>query len=777
MRQSTSLDMLSYVGKLITEQFEENLFMVDRQWRISYINNCTAKRFNRPAQELIGKVLWEEFPYLLDNQFGQFYREAMKGNKAVRFEDYLPQSQSWFDVRAYPTDDGLMIYFQDITKRKIFEQEFHESEARFRNLSNASHEGIIIFQDGLILDLNHNVLDMYGYTCVEELIGQPVDNLFAPYSLPEIQKRVVQDSSESYEVTAIKKDGTYFPIERRGKSIEYHGRLARVITLQDLTRQKQNEQALRENEERYRILSEAAFEGLLLHRDGEILMTNEAFSRMCGYSVTDLNHMHVSQLITATTLKEFKERFNNGVVEGVLSGEARRKDGSSYFIEARSKQVEYQGQPVRLVAVRDITEIKRAEETLKHTQAQLLQSQKLESIGCLAGGIAHDFNNLLTVISGYSELALFKVAENTSLYDDLGEILAAADRAKNLIHQLLVFSRQQVMQASYININQVVSEMNKLLHRLLGEHIELSCFLASNLGEVLIDPHQFEQVIVNLAVNARDAISEGGTLTIETANVELDEAYHLAGHPTLKTGPYVMLAVSDSGSGMDEATQQKIFEPFFTTKPVGKGTGLGLSTVYGIVEEAGGYIWVYSEIGKGTTFKIYLPRVKSLPPIADNVPTARGLFSELTNLTRSEEIVMEEVQPSTYNILVVEDDQPIRELIYKVLTEAGHRVTLADNGQKALHILNETRTVACDSTNDIEMVITDIIMPGMGGRELIAELKQKQLVLKVMYISGYTDRVAQHQDFLEECDGFLQKPFTPRILLRKINELMQTQLV
>ena len=779
MNSTSSLDMPSHLGNLITEHFEESLCIVDRQWRVTYLSNFAKKALGASGTNLMGNVLWDALPGSIETPLGQFCLRAMHTETMSRFEGFLVYARGWYDVRVYPIEEGLLIYFQDITEHKQLEDQLRESEARFRELSNASHEGVISFQNEIIVDANQNVLTMYGYHSLDELVGQPVTKLFAPESLPEIQKHIDQNLTESYEVIGIRKDGTRFPVERSGKSVEYHGRPARIITLRDLTAQQQHEQTLRENEERYRILSEAAFEGLLLHDNGRIILANETFSRMSGYSVEELADKSVFDLLTPQSQVDLQERLASKPAEGAAIREAVRKDGSTYFMEARSKLLTYQGRTVRLVAVRDITEIRQAEEALKRTQAQLLQSQKLESVGRLAGGIAHDFNNLLTAISGYSELALLEVAEDTPLHDDLKEVIVASERATALIRQLLIFSRQQVMQSMPLSLNTIVSEMDRLLRRLLGENIDLTCLLTDGLWEVNADPHQLEQVIMNLAVNARDAMGEGGRLTIETANVELDEIYRSAGHPQIKTGSYVMVAVSDTGTGMDEATQQKIFEPFFTTKPVGKGTGLGLSTVYGIVEQAGGYVWVYSEVGKGTTFKVYLPKIDALPFISD------GQINMVASAVSQSELSATKVPPITnYNILVVEDDMLVRELIDKVLIGAGHQVLLAPNGQRALNMLNDLAAEAAGLAENngaenkaqtkIDLVVTDIVMPSMGGRELIAQLKQTWPTLRVLCISGYTEKVIEQHEFLKECDSFLQKPFTPRILLQKIQEVMQT---
>jgi len=378
---------------------------------------------------------------------------------------------------------------------------------------------------------------------------------------------------------------------------------------------------------------------------------------------------------------------------------------------------------------------------------QLRQSQKMEAVGKLAGGIAHDFNNLLTAINGYSELTMRQLQPEDPLRRNVEEIKKAGDRAAGLTRQLLAFSRKQVLQPKVFDLNTVVAEMEKMLHRLIGEDIELKTVLDANLGSIKADPGQIEQVMMNLAVNARDAMPQGGKLTIETANVSLDEEY-AAHHVAVKSGSYVVLSVSDNGSGMDEETQARIFEPFYTTKEQGKGTGLGLSTVYGIVKQSGGSIWVYSEIGQGTTFKIYLPRAASGAPEYQRSP-------ELQISLRG-----------TETILMAEDDDRVRSLVGKVLGGYGYRIIEAANGAAALSI--------CENNDGepIHLLLTDVIMPEMSGRDLADRFNLLRPDSKVLYMSGYTDEAIVHHGVLDADASFIQKPFTPDSLARKVREIL-----
>ena len=392
-----------------------------------------------------------------------------------------------------------------------------------------------------------------------------------------------------------------------------------------------------------------------------------------------------------------------------------------------------------VIILNDVSERKRME-------AQFLQAQKMEAIGQLAGGIAHDFNNLLTIIKGYSQLSLMELKEGGPLRENIEEINKASDRASDLTHQLLAFSRRQILEMKVLDLNALLPGVEMMLRRVIGENIELVTQLAEDLGRVKSDRGQIEQVIMNLAVNARDAMPDGGKLTIETANAELDEAYVRA-HVAVKPGKYVMLSVSDTGFGMTPEVRERVFEPFFTTKEKVKGTGLGLSTVYGIVKQSGGNIWVYSEPGKGTTFKIYLPREDE--PLEEVVERVAG-----GELHRGDE-----------TILVVEDNDEVREVAVRIISGQGYRVLEASQGLDAFLIFTE-------HDGPIHLLLTDVVMPKMSGRELAETLMSIRPRIKVLYMSGYTDNAIVHHGVLERGMDFIQKPFAVDTLARKVREVL-----
>jgi len=418
-------------------------------------------------------------------------------------------------------------------------------------------------------------------------------------------------------------------------------------------------------------------------------------------------------------------------------------------LEAANRQLEVLSEThaqKRSVAERERTD---AIEALHHTEKQLLQSQKLEAVGRLAGGISHDFNNLLTVILGYSDIMKRNLQEGHPLRRNVEEIVRASERAASLTRQLLAFSRKQVMQPKVFDLNTVVTDLEKMLRRMIGEDVELRVCLQSELGNIEADPVQLEQVIMNLAVNARDAMPKGGKLSIETSNVYLDESYARE-HVSVLPGDYVMLAISDTGCGMDEETRQHIFEPFFTTKEQGKGTGLGLSMVYGIVRQSGGNIWVYSEEGRGTTFKIYFPRVTA----------------DAEEYKRASQAL--DVPGGTETILLVEDAALVRNLARQVLETAGYRVFEAASAEAAIDL--------CERINGdrIDLLLTDVVMPGMSGNEMSRILVKKQPGMPVLYMSGYTDDAIVQHGVLEPGINFLQKPFTPGALAMKVREVLDT---
>jgi PAS domain S-box-containing protein len=517
----------------------------------------------------------------------------------------------------------------------------------------------------------------------------------------------------------------------------------------DITGRKRTEEALRDAEERYRLLFDSNPLPMWVYdRDTlEFLAVNDAAVSRYGYSRDEFLSMTIKDIRSAANVPALLDNISHeSGANSAGSWQHQKKDGSVIEVEIMSHVLVFAGRNAKLVLANDVTERNSALAALVETEEQLRQSQKLEGVGQLAGGIAHDFNNLLTVIIGFSSLAMRSLQAEDPLLGNLQEIKKAGDRATSLTRQLLAFSRRQVLQPKVLNLDSVVSEMEKMLRRIIGENIDLRAVLEPTLGNVNADPGQIEQILLNLVVNARDSMPNGGKLTIETDNVYLDEEY-VKHHLGAQVGPHVMLAVSDTGHGMDQQTIPRIFEPFFTTKELGKGTGLGLSTVYGIVKQSGGNIWVYSEVGKGTTFKIYLPRVDA------EVEEYRRAVDEATRASGSE------------TILLVEDEEMLRKLARQTLGGKGYQIIEAANGDEAI-------TLSKQHEESIHLLLTDVIMPGMNGRELATRLLETRPSLRVVFMSGYTDDAIVHQGVLDESANFIQKPFSPDSLCSKVREVL-----
>jgi PAS domain S-box-containing protein len=491
---------------------------------------------------------------------------------------------------------------------------------------------------------------------------------------------------------------------------------------------------------------------VMIDKDGAFRYINPKFRELFGYDLNDVPNgktwFRKAYPDPAYRHHVISTWIND--LEGSRSGEKRPrtftvtcKGGTEKIINFIPVQL---GTGENLMACEDITEIRRAGEEKAVLQEQLRHSQKMEAIGRLAGGVAHDFNNLLTVIKGYSQLSLMDLEEDDPLRGNIDEIQNAADRATSLTRQLLAFSRRQVMEMKVLDVNTLLRDLEKMLRRIIGEDVEIVIQLAEDLGRVRADVGQVEQVIMNLAVNARDAMPFGGKLTIETANVELDESY-ACNHVDVKPGHYVMFSVNDTGVGMTPEVRERIFEPFFTTKKKGGGTGLGLSTAYGIVKQSNGHIGVYSVQGKGTTFKIYLPRV--------NEP-----LEEIRK-----EVLKEELPRGKETILIVEDEEEVRKLAATILERQGYRILETFNGDEAL--------VACERRRSpIHLMLADIVMPGMSGSELAKHLKPLYPEIKILYMSGYTDDAIVRHGVLKKGVNYIQKPFTMEALARKVREVL-----
>src|SRR3989440_1510643 len=547
------------------------------------------------------------------------------------------------------------------------------------------------------------------------------------------------------ELRARHRDGSYHLVEAVAVNrLDDPAGGAVVANWRDITERLRREPALRNSEESYRSLVDGVRNVIFaLSPSGEVTSLNPAFEEMTGFPPAEWVGRPFEAFVHPDDVPLALDLFGR-----VLQGEARptiqfrilTKAGTYRVAEFSATAQRRDGRLTGILGIgRDVTERLGLEQ-------QLRQAQKMEAVGRLAGGIAHDFNNILTAITGHADLLLEDLGHHDPRRADVDERRGSAERAAGLTRQLLAFSRQQVLQPKVVDLNALVLDMDKLLRRLIGEDVELATVLDPTLGHVTADPGQLEQVIVNLAVNARDAMPQGGKLTLETCNIDLDSSYTLE-HSLVKPGPYVQLTVSDSGIGMDEETQAHAFEPFFTTKPRGQGTGLGLAMVYGTVKQSGGFIWVYSEPGRGATFKIYLPRVDA--PVESAAPPAP----------------VERPPRGSETVLLAEDEPAVRAIARQALERQGYTVLAAPSGADAL-------ALAAQHGATIHLLLTDVVMPGMSGRDLADRLTAQRPGIRVLYISGYTDNAIVRHGMLEPGLAYLQKPFRPDALVRKVREVL-----
>ncbi len=616
----------------------------------------------------------------------------------------------------------------------------------YQEMFATSPDGLLLIDAGTrrIVEFNDAACRQLGYTR-EEFGGLQLADYQAPGDSGEMDarfQRALREGATEFDTVQRTKTGEIRHVHVWARRLARDSRLLLHAIFRDVTERRQTEESLHLQSAALHAAAEAI---VITDLAGAIQWVNPAFTQLTGYALEETLGRNPGELLkSGKHLPEFYRDFWETILGGrTWRGEMinRRKGGSLYHEEQTVTPIlAASGTITHFVAIKeDITERLQLE-------AQFRQSQKMESVGQLASGIAHDFNNLLTVINGVSELLLTQMRRDDPVHADVQEIHRAGQRAATLTRQLLAFSRQQVLQPQIVNLGVVVAKMDSLLRHLVEESIDLVVVPASDIGNVKADPGQIEQVITNLVVNARDAMPQGGSLTIELENVTLDEEYARHHGAVVPLGPYVMLSISDSGIGMDEATRARIFEPFFTTKDPDKGTGLGLSTAYGIVKQSQGFIWVYSEVGHGTAFRIYLPEVFDPPESA-----------------RPEVAV---ASPSgTETILLVEDNVGLRRLACRVLDPAGYAVLAAATGEEALRLLEEHQ-------QPIHLLLTDLVMPGMSGRHLAEHLALTHPALKVLYMSGYTSDTLVRHGVLEAQVAFLSKPFTAVSLLQKVREVL-----
>lgn len=860
----------------ILESIADGFCAVNAEWNFTYVNQAAENILQRAKEDLLGKNIWHEFPAAVGT-FDVMYKRALDENVPVRFTEYYPAPlNGWYEVQAFPSKNGVSIYFRDVTEKRLAIDSIVKSEAQFKAVFSSSLDAMLIVDnEGKCLNANPAACVLLGLSD-KEILGIDIKEFFDTGSSTEfsrewqtfleykIQRReyiltrsdgaeiivefaspttfligkhliVLRDitqrktieenlikskallaeaqalvhlgswewnpqtgavwsdevyrilglNPENFKVTLFSMRQLAHPDDRRyfysqfkdtfedGEVFEFTHRVVLpdqtiktlrqrtkvktnekglpigfLGTVQDISESKQKEDALRQAEARYRTLVESlpGIVYLVQPQSPYSLLYVSPNINILGFSPEDWHRQPdlwkrlildedrenvinaIKSSIEQETDSEFEYRINT--IDG---GMRWLQNKGRLILDENGNKIGWQGLMI------DVTETKRLE-------AQLSQSQKLESIGRLAGGIAHDFNNMLMTINGYCELSLRMIEDDELLRSNIEEIKKASERSALLTHQLLAFSRQQVLQLKILDLNEVIDDINRMIERLIGERTELIILQEPKLKNVKADLGQLTQIIMNLAVNARDAMPNGGTLTIQTSNVYLDEEF-AAQHLPTEPGNYILLTIKDTGTGIDDETLKYIFEPFYTTKELGKGVGLGLATVYGIIKQSGGYIWVESEVNVGTTFNVYLPQV----------------YEEISELP-IEDIPGYELDGSE-TILLAEDEDMVRTLTSQILEEYGYTVIEARNGIEALDLYK-------NSDRPIDLLMTDVVMPHMDGRELAEHISKDNPQIQVLYTSGYTDDEIIRHNIIETNTNFIQKPFTFDELAYKIREIL-----
>jgi len=641
------------------------------------------------------------------------------------------------------TPIGMWAIIRDITERITREDELR----RFQHAVASSPDAVFWMNaEGRFPYVNDQACRSLGYSR-EELLQLHLWDIDADFKREQWEphwEAVGRAGGARLERLHRRKDGTVFPVEISSSQVVFDQQKHHVAYVRDISRRKKTDEELRFFKHAIDTSPDGVF---LMPENGGFTYVNDQACRSLGYTREELLQMHLWDIDPDFTPQRWQAHWEamRTARSRLIETSHRRKDGSIFPIEVMAYRLPFGDEERHLAFVRDISERVKASEERGRLEAQLMQSQKLESVGRLAGGVAHDYNNMLSVILGYAELMRSKIAPDDPLLKDLDHIQQAAQRSKNITQQLLAFSRRQVFEPRILDLNDLIRGFQGHLARLIGEDIELDFMPAQDAGNIEFDPTQIEQILMNLAVNARDAMPEGGKLTVETRHVVLDEAY-CREHVGFIPGSFVRLSVSDNGVGMGAETVNQVFDPFFTTKEVGQGTGLGLATVYGIVKQGGGFINVYSEPGRGTTFKIYLPRTTDeaeAPDASEPPPPASG----------------------SETILLVEDDKMVSGMTEAVLVRLGYRVVCAGGPQEAIAIFAKERSA-------IDLLLTDVVMPQMNGKELHLRLKALRPDLKTLFMSGYTTNVIVHHGVLDKGVHFISKPFSINRLAAKIRETL-----
>ncbi len=722
----------------------EAICLLDMNTRVLSVNREFTRMFGYEKSEAVGRNI-------LDLTVPDELRSELEGHRdSIALGERLDKetirrrkdgTRVHVSVVAAPAtliggEAAIHAVYRDLTERKKAEQQLQATADRLQAILDNAPVGIVITnREGRLIEYNAAHLRMCGYSA-EELKGMS----FADYTHPD-------DIAENLQLFDLVTSGKRQSVEIEKRYLRKDGSIiwGRVISsslsedtnigiIEDITERKKAQQALAESEERLRTIVELAPDGIfVVGEQGHIIEVNQAACYQLGYTRSQLLRLKIFDFIAPRFAQRVANRLKGNVPSGTYESAHIRSDGVEVPVELSVAKIVYRGNPAFLGITRDTSDRKRAEEQREKLEQQLRQSHKMEAVGRLAGGIAHDFNNLLMVIQSYAEILQESLPARDTRRKNTQEIMKAADRAAGLTRQMLAFSRKQILSPVVLDLNSVIGETAKMLRRVIGEDIEFRVNPAGSLWPIMADSDQIMQVVMNLCVNARDAMPQGGTLTVATGNVTVAEGG--AGEPEyVAPGDYVKLSVTDTGAGIDKELQAQVFEPFYTTKAVGKGTGLGLSTVYGIVKQSDGYVWVDSEPGQGACFTVYLPRIKQAVALATS--------EKAETPSRGNE-----------TLLVAEDEESLRDAVCDYLSSLGYTVLAAGSGLEAL-------SAASQHEGHIDLLITDLVMPKMSGRELSQMLGSLRPELKTIYMSGYSDDAILRHGIQEMGATFLQKPFS-----------------
>jgi len=747
-----------YRFRTIADTAVNGIITADSRGNINFFNRAAERQFGYASVEVGGKNVTMLIPERFRNAHKAGLERFLKTGETRIIGRTVELNALRKDGTEFPIELSLGTWgspeapsfsatIRDITERRASERSLKESEEKFRVIFEGSKDGILLadVENKRFVTGNQAICKMLQYS-LEEIRQLAITDIHPEEALPrildEFERAERLEIETGRDIPVKRRDGSVFFANIKPSPIVISGKRYLIGNFRDVTESRKAEQALT----RLGLAVDQAAEAVVVtDTEGNIEYVNPSFERITGYSQEEAigRNMRIlkSGMQDETIYQEMWATISHGEVwKGRFVN--RKKDGTLYDEESTISPVrDASGKIVNFVAgKRDVTR-----EVVLQNQVQ--NAQRMEAVGTLAGGIAHDFNNALTGIFGFGELLRNRMAGDEEVLHDLNEILRCAERASTLTRQLLTYARRQTIEPVNLSLNKVITDLCKLASKVVGEHIEIRTFLAKDLPTIRADVGQIEQVVMNLVLNARDAMPGGGQLLIETELVHLDAEY-VRYHPYMKVGPFVVLKISDTGIGMDQKTQERVFEPFFTTKGPDKGTGLGLAMVYGIVKQHGGFIHLYSEPGKGTTFKIYLTPVEEAPDVLESHKPS-------------------EIRGGTETILLTEDDESVRMLAERTLAELGYTVLSARNGEDAVEIFSKNR-------EKVSLALLDLVMPLKGGKEAYEEMHQLKPELKVIFMSGYTANAVHESFVLIPGVPFLAKPFGPTILARKLREVLDT---